>query len=155
MEQKPTDELLDDLLSSPSLDAFVQANELPSCTLAEYLQQMLAQKGLSQPTVVRMANLSDAYGYQIFAGIRQHPSRDKVLQIAFATGSFICELDIAEADRARCFPAGPGEHAAHPVEIAILRFEELLKIHKSAALRENRHTVRGAGADLRFHLLVF
>lgn len=30
MEQKPTDELLDDLLSSPSLDAFVQANELPS-----------------------------------------------------------------------------------------------------------------------------
>jgi transcriptional regulator with XRE-family HTH domain len=95
MEQKPTDELLDDLLSSPSLDAFVQANELPSCTLAEYLQQMLAQKGLSQPTVVRMANLSDAYGYQIFAGIRQHPSRDKVLQIAFAMG-----LTPREANRA-------------------------------------------------------
>ena len=41
-----------------------------------------------------MADLNDTFGYQIFKGTR-HPSRDKVLQIAFAMA-----LTLRETNRA-------------------------------------------------------
>lgn len=84
--EKLTEELLQELLSSPSPDAFVQTHDFPERTLDKYLQELLDQKGLKQPEVIRMAQLNSTYGYQIFTGGKQHPSRDKVLQIAFAMG---------------------------------------------------------------------
>ena len=44
--------------------------------------------------VVRMADLNETFGYQIFTGAR-HPSRNKVLQIAFAMA-----LTLKETNRA-------------------------------------------------------
>ena len=110
MEQKPrttsrptdapagerlTEELRDELRDSPSLDTFVEGHDFPERTLSDYLQRLLAERGLVQPAVVREAGLDGGYGYQIFAGIKPHPGRDKVLQIAFAMG-----LTLREANRA-------------------------------------------------------
>ena len=94
MAERLTEELLDELLSSSSLEGYLEQNKPSSRTLAEYLQQLLDEKDLERSRVVRMANLNDTFGYQIFKGTR-HPSRDKVLQIAFAMA-----LTLRETNRA-------------------------------------------------------
>ncbi|WP_455137296.1 XRE family transcriptional regulator [Thermophilibacter sp.] len=94
MSEPLTEELLNELLSTSSIDDYLAAREPGSRTLAEYLQQLLDEKGLERSRVVRMANLNDTFGYQIFTGAR-NPSRDKVLQIAFAMA-----LSLRETNRA-------------------------------------------------------
>ena len=94
MSERLTEELLDELLGAPSLEGYLEENKPGSRTLAEYLQQLLDEKGLERSRVVRMADLNDPFGYQIFKGTR-HPSRDKVLQIAFAMA-----LTLRETNRA-------------------------------------------------------
>ena len=94
MSEPLTESELDRLLHAPSIDAFIDERDLPERTLADYLQELLAQKRLERAQVVRMANLNETFGYQIFKGTR-HPSRDKVLQIAFAMA-----LSLREANRA-------------------------------------------------------
>lgn len=83
MAERLTEELLDELLSTSSIDAFVEQNGLGHRALSEYLEQLLAKKHLKRSQVVRMADLNETFGYQIFTGAR-NPSRNKVLQIAFA-----------------------------------------------------------------------
>ena len=94
MTDRLTEEVLQELLEAPSIDSFIAEHEFPSCTLAEYLQQLLEQKYLERARVVRMADLNETFGYQIFAGAR-NPSRNKVLQIAFAMA-----LTLKETNRA-------------------------------------------------------
>ena len=94
MSEPLTEELLDELLSASDLNKYLEEHEPHALSLAEYLQQLLDEKGLERSRVVRMANLNDTFGYQIFQGTR-HPSRDKVLQIAFAMA-----LTLRETNRA-------------------------------------------------------
>lgn len=94
MTDRLTEEVLQELLEAPSIDSFIAEHEFPSSTLAEYLQQLLEQKHLERARVVRMADLNETFGYQIFTGAR-NPSRNKVLQIAFAMA-----LTLKETNRA-------------------------------------------------------
>lgn len=63
-------------------------------SLSDYLKQLPQEKGLERSRVVRMADLNETFGYQIFTGSR-NPSRNKVLQIAFAMA-----LSMKETNRA-------------------------------------------------------
>ena len=94
MAEKLTEELLSELLDAPTIDGFVAKNVLGHRKLGEYLEELLEQKGLRRSQVVHMANLNETFGYQIFTGQR-NPSRNKVLQIAFAMA-----LSLREANRA-------------------------------------------------------
>lgn len=94
MTERLTEEVLKDLLETPSIDSFIDKHEFPSCSLSDYLQQMLEKKHLERARVVRMADLNETFGYQIFTGAR-NPSRNKVLQIAFAMA-----LTLRETNRA-------------------------------------------------------
>lgn len=94
MAEKLTEELLGELLEAPSIDEFVGGNVLGHRRLSDYLNELLAAKRLKRSDVVRMANLNETFGYQIFTGAR-NPSRNKVLQIAFAMA-----LTLREANRA-------------------------------------------------------
>ena len=94
MTERLTEEVLKELLEAPTIDSFVAEHEFPSCSLAEYLQQLLEKKNLERARVVRMADLNETFGYQIFTGAR-NPSRNKVLQIAFAMA-----LSLRETNRA-------------------------------------------------------
>lgn len=94
MSETLTEEELDRLLHAPSIDEFLEERDAPQRNLADYLQELLEAKRLERAQVVRMANLNETFGYQIFKGTR-HPSRDKVLQIAFAMA-----LNLREANRA-------------------------------------------------------
>ena len=92
--ERLTEELLHELLDAPTVDAFIDSHELPDVSLSDYLQQLLEEKHLERVRVVRMADLNETFGYQIFTGAR-HPSRNKVLQIAFAMA-----LSMKETNRA-------------------------------------------------------
>lgn len=94
MAEKLTEELLSELLDAPTIDGFVAKNALGHRKLGEYLEELLEQKGLKRSQVVHMANLNETFGYQIFTGQR-NPSRNKVLQIAFAMA-----LGLRETNRA-------------------------------------------------------
>ena len=94
MAEPLTEDLLDELLHSPTPDAYLQAAPVCDRTLAGYLNELLAEKRLERASVVRMANLNETFGYQIFTGSR-NPSRNKVLQIAFAMA-----LSMKETNRA-------------------------------------------------------
>ncbi len=83
MAQRLTEELLAELLEAPDIDAFLDAHQLGEPSLPDYLNALLAEKNLERAQVVRMANLNETFGYQIFMGTR-NPSRNKLLQIAFA-----------------------------------------------------------------------
>lgn len=82
-EEPLTEELLDELLAAPDATCFIESRDLPERDLPGYLSQLLEAKGLRQSKVVRAAGISPTYGYQIFKGQR-HPSREKLLAIAFA-----------------------------------------------------------------------
>lgn len=92
--ERLTEEVLQELLDAPSLDEFIDAHEFPAVTLPEFLERMLEKKGLKRSRVVRMADLNETFGYQIFTGAR-NPSRDKVLQIAFAMALSLRETNCA------------------------------------------------------------
>ena len=92
--KKLTEELLAELLDAPSIDGYVASHDFPAVSLSDYLNQLLAEKDLERAHVVRMADLNETFGYQIFTGAR-NPSRDKVLQIAFAMA-----LTLRETNRA-------------------------------------------------------
>lgn len=51
--------------------------------LSEYLCELLDERGLKRSDVVVRTGLDKAYVYQIFAGNKKNPSRDKLITIAF------------------------------------------------------------------------
>lgn len=94
MTERLTEEVLRELVEAPTLDDFVHEHEFPAPTLSEYLCHLLERKHLERARVVRMADLNETFGYQIFTGQR-NPSRNKVLQIVLAMA-----LTLREANRA-------------------------------------------------------
>lgn len=93
-DKKLTDELLNELLDAPNIDGYIKEHDFAAPSLSDYLKQLLQEKGLERSRVVRMADLNETFGYQIFTGSR-NPSRNKVLQIAFAMA-----LSMKETNRA-------------------------------------------------------
>lgn len=93
MEEPLTEELLNQLLSSENPEKYLDSHELPSRNLADYLQELLAERGLVRKEVIRAAHLNETYGYELFTGKKTHPGRDKVLQLAFGLGLGLRETD--------------------------------------------------------------
>lgn len=94
MEEPLTEELLNELLEAPDASAFLRSHDIPSRTLSDYLQDLLDDHSMERAEAIRRAGLNETYGYQLFAGQRTNPSRDKVLQLVFGMG-----LSLREADR--------------------------------------------------------
>ena len=79
MREPLTEELLNELLSSPDPNSFLSSANPSSRSLAEYLQQLLDEKGLERSKVVREAGLNDTFGYQIFKALR-YAAMNRILQ---------------------------------------------------------------------------
>ena len=88
MADKDTKQLEHELSEADSMEAFFAENgpHLRHLTLAEYLGQLLEEKGLTKAEVVRRSNLDQVYGYHIFSGYKKNPSKEKVLALALALG---------------------------------------------------------------------
>lgn len=78
-----TEELLQELLSRPNVDSFLDDKALGNKTLRDALEGFIRNKGLAKADVIHKTNLNETHAYQIFSGDRG-ASRNKVLQIALA-----------------------------------------------------------------------
>jgi hypothetical protein len=89
-----TDELLDELLAAPNLDSYLGERQPGRRTLSDYLKHLLDKKGLVQSKVLAETEIGYTYGYEIISGRKEHPARDRVLQLVFAM-----QMDLKESAR--------------------------------------------------------
>lgn len=91
--QKDTSKIVEELGLCADFTTFYNENKqyLIKETLSEMLEQLLAKKGLKKSAVIKAAEMSEVYGYQIFSGLRV-PEREKLLCLAIAMKLNIDEL---------------------------------------------------------------
>lgn len=87
MQKKKTDDLLMDLKKDGNLDRYFKENEgdFVEPSISNYLNQLVAERGLKKNQVLKAAEINEIYGYQIFAGSRK-PSRDKLIALCIGMG---------------------------------------------------------------------
>lgn len=84
---KQTDELLKELANTSDINQYLSTNrdELIEQNVAKYLNELLEKKeNLTKSKIIKSTSLSESYIYDIFRGEKSNPSRNKLLQIAFA-----------------------------------------------------------------------
>lgn len=83
------------ILETENIDGYLDDNEknMLDVTLSEYLNQLLAKKGLILAKVIRKSGLVKSYVHQIFNG-EKRPSRDKLIALAFGM-----DLNVEETQR--------------------------------------------------------
>lgn len=80
---KDTSQIVKELGLCPDFQTFYRENaeNMIHSSLAQLLAQLLEEKGLKKSQVIKSAEISEVYGYQIFSGIRV-PERGKLLCLA-------------------------------------------------------------------------
>lgn len=75
------------LFKAPNFEAFVEENAklLTPLKISDYLAQLREKSGLSVGQIVLRCNIDRNYFHQLLNGTR-HPSRDKLIQLAFGFG---------------------------------------------------------------------
>lgn len=68
MIKKPTDELMNALNESSSIEEYISNEQdyLIDSSLSDYLNQLLTEKSLKKSIVIKKSELNEIYGYQIF-----------------------------------------------------------------------------------------
>lgn len=91
--QKDTSEIVEELGLCPDFQTFYNENKeyMVSADLAQLLAELLANKRLRKSQIIKNAELSEVYGYQIFSGVRV-PDRKKLLCLALSMGLNIDEV---------------------------------------------------------------
>lgn len=94
-ETLTTDLLTDKLLECEDIDQFIAQHKknFDAMSFSHFLYMLSVNKGLKISEVLKNAQLTESYGYQLFNGNRL-PSRDKVLQLIFGLS-----LDIESANK--------------------------------------------------------
>lgn len=85
-----TEELLERLLASASPEAYLAEGTTDNRSLAEYLQDLLAEKHLRRADVVHASAVNATFVYQIFSGQRR-VSRDTAIKLALGLGCTLRE----------------------------------------------------------------
>ena len=93
--QKDTSEIVKELGLFPDFQTFYGENKeyMVSTDLAQLLAELLERKNLRKSQVIKNAELSEVYGYQIFSGLRV-PERKKLLCLTIGM-----KLNIDEAQQ--------------------------------------------------------
>lgn len=83
--KKPTDELMNEINQSNNIDKYLKDNSdyMLDRGLSDILESIIDKKGLKKSLVIKKAEISEVYGYQIFSGVKK-PLRDKLLSICIA-----------------------------------------------------------------------
>ena len=90
--QKDTSQIVEELGLCPDFQTFYRENQeyMISGSLSELLNALLKEKNLTKAQVIKNAELSEVYAYQIFSGLRI-PERKKLLCLAVGMGLNIDE----------------------------------------------------------------
>lgn len=93
MEEKSTSGLMYELMKSENLDCYMKENRelLKTQSVADYINRIIADKGLTRADVAKASGLNVIYAYQVIGGSR-NPTRDKLLCLCLAMGLAIDEV---------------------------------------------------------------
>lgn len=82
---KDTSKIVEELNLCPDFKSFYSENKdyMVCASLSEILKGLIEKHGLKKSQVIRAAEMSEVYAYQIFSGLRV-PERKKLLCIAVA-----------------------------------------------------------------------
>lgn len=76
-----TEELLERLLASKSVDSYLESAETPNRSLPDYLFELLHKRKLKRADVMRGSGLNGTVVYDIFSG-KSRPGRDHAVMLA-------------------------------------------------------------------------
>ena len=107
MEKKSTDDLRQELMSQPDLDAYIHENQafFASRNMLDLLNALYDHAGISKAELARRSCISEVYMHQVFSG-RRRPSRDRLLCICFGLEATLEEAQelLKLADYAALYP---------------------------------------------------
>lgn len=83
--KKSTDDLMNCLRQSPSVDDYFEKNdsEMFFGSLSELINFYLRRKGLTKADVVKRSGMNRGYCYEIMSGTTKNSSRDKIILLCF------------------------------------------------------------------------
>ncbi len=92
MEGKKTNDLQEELMSSPDLSRFLTDNQevFVSSSFSERLQALFDRRDISKAALAKGSGMSEVYLYQIFSGGR-NPSRNRILCLCFGLSATLEE----------------------------------------------------------------
>ena len=95
MIRKTTTQLLKELENFNTFEEYENANRdsMINKNLSEYLTDLLNERNLTKAEVIRKAELSDGYTYQIFSGLKTAPKRDKLICLSIGMGLSVNETN--------------------------------------------------------------
>lgn len=100
IEERLTEDLLARLLAAPNPDSYLGEGLTLQRSLADYLHELLAAKGLKRADVYRASGLNSTVVYDAFSG-KSRLGRDNALMVAFGLGCSLRE-DPAAFEVGRC-----------------------------------------------------
>lgn len=92
MNEKNTDTLQQELMSTNNLDRFLTENDASfrDVPLQEAIQRIFDEKGMSKAQLAKQSGISEVYLHQLFSG-RRFPSRSRLLCLCFGLGATVGE----------------------------------------------------------------
>ena len=92
MNEKNTDTLQQELMSTNNLDRFLTENDASfrDVPLQEAIQHIFDEKGMSKAQLAKQSGISEVYLHQLFSG-RRFPSRSRLLCLCFGLGATVDE----------------------------------------------------------------
>ena len=92
MNEKNTDTLQQELMSTNNLDRFLTENDASfrDVPLQEAIQCIFDEKGMSKAQLAKQSGISEVYLHQLFSGCR-FPSRNRLLCLCFGLGATVDE----------------------------------------------------------------
>ena len=92
MNEKNTDTLQQELMSTNNLDRFLTENDASfrDVPLQEAIPRIFDEKGMSKAQLAKQSGISEVYLHQLFSG-RRFPSRSRLLCLCFGLGATVDE----------------------------------------------------------------
>lgn len=92
MNEKNTDTLQQELMSTNNLDRFLTENDASfrDVPLQEAIQRIFDEKGMSKAQLAKQSGISEVYLHQLFSG-RRFPSCSRLLCLCFGLGATVDE----------------------------------------------------------------
>ena len=107
MRERSTDDLGQELMGAPNIDAYIHNNEafFSEQSITESLAELYERKAVSKAALARKSGMSEVYLHQVFSG-RRNPSRDRLICLCIGLKATLEETQelLRQAGYAQLYP---------------------------------------------------
>ena len=138
MEEKPTGDLRQELMSAASIDSYIHDNAayFSAQSITESLEKLYERKSIPKAALARRSGMSEVYLHQVFSG-RRNPSRDRLLCLCICMGASLEEIQQA-LKHATYAPLYPKHKRDAIISHGILHGTALEKINEKLAQEQEQ-----------------